>query len=136
MRFVVSLLAGWFVALVTTAVLLVVATGLLHVVGAASKGSLVGRPQILVAVAVVLLLGSFAGGLTGVRYLKQASRTGFGLLVGVLLLVTTVVAIVGTGIRGGGDLIADPVGYLAVPLAAALVGGLVGVALAKPAASK
>jgi hypothetical protein len=90
----------------------------------------------LMSGAVVLLLGSFAGGLSGGRYLKEASRTGFGLLVGVLLLVTTVAVIITTGVRGGGDLRGDPVGYLAVPLAAALVGGLVGVALAKPAASK
>jgi hypothetical protein len=129
MRFVVGLLAGWLVALVTTAVLTVAAAGLLHVASATSQGALVGRPQILVAAAVVLLLGSFSGGLSGGRYLKGAGRTWVGMLVGVAVIVST-------GLHEGHEFIVDPVGHVAVPLGAALVGGLVGVALARPAAAK
>ena len=132
MRSAVGLIIGWLVGFATTALLIVVATGLLYTASSASRGSLVGRSQVLVAEAVSLLFGSFMGALVGGRWIKTSGRTWFGLLVGLLLLATTVLVVVVTGIRRGGELLSDPVAYMVVPLAAALVGGLVGVALAKP----
>jgi hypothetical protein len=131
MRFIVALLSGWLVALVVTAVLTLAATGLVTA-GMGPHWTMMERPQILVAAAVVLLLGSFAGGAAGGRYLKGSGRTLSGMLVGILLLITTIAVIISTGLRQGQEFIVDPMGYVAVPLAAAVVGSLVGVALAKP----